>query len=199
MQSNYTHKDRENFRRNAAIVTDRAINLKDENGNKNALWDIYEMSIMIKNDMKVTNGDWGFEHIIDPLIYLSAQLKFVKDKNVLNLLVCFYKYGIRDYNAEIYGTKIIDFCNAHGVSYILAIYYLARDNGGFNDGDFYEMPLYLLFKCGYKMRFAKLDEDGRLYYEEPPEEEPFTEETRDKILKYYKDLEDKINENNNGI
>ena len=43
------------------------------------------------------------------------------------------------------------------------------------------------FKSSNKvMRLAKLDEYGKLYCEEPPKEEPLTEEKADELLKFYK-------------
>lgn len=188
MSCRYTLQDWNRFKSNMGIINYRAAHLIDSETGKEVLWDILHMSSKIKNDMKLTNGDHDFSYAIDPTIYLAAQLKFVKDKDTLELLWNFYRYDECDYNAKIYGTKIIDFCNEHGVSYILAIYYLSRDNGGFAENDFYDIPIGCLYKQGHKMCWAKLSSNNTLYYVEP-EEEIYSKQTPEERLKFYRSIE----------
>lgn len=149
------------------------------------------MSTKIKNNMVMTNGDYDFHIALNPCTYMARKFKFVEDENIKNLLYRFYRYNECNYNTEIFGTRIIDFCNNYSCSYIWAIYCLLTQNNN-NFKELYFVPIGHLHKQSGKMQWARLDENGELYYVEPTKTYSFNEDKKE-LLKILKQIKENTN------
>lgn len=192
MRSEYTSKDWNKFEENYSELTKKDNTLYEQNGNKDYLWDTYEMSTKIKNNMILTNGDHDFHLALNPCTYMARKFKFVKNENIKNLLYRFYRYDECNYNAELFGTKIIDLCNKYGCSYIFTIYWeLCKNDKDFEN--FYFVPITHLYRQSSKMNWARINENGNLYYTEPTHTKNTVEEM-DKFLEELKKIRKEKND-----
>lgn len=174
MQTVFTRQDWEQFEKNYGDLIRWDLKKKKENNDEYYLWDTFAMATKIKNNMRLTNGCCNFEDNYSPTLYMSMKLKLIEDKNIQKLLQDFYLYDECDYNTIIYGKKMIDACTENYDSFIEAIFRLAEENiNGFYES--YKFPHTLQYTYGSKMRFAKLDENGQIYYDKP-EEKPISKE-----------------------
>lgn len=172
MQTVFTRQDWKQFEKNYGELMRWNAIKKKENNNEDYLWDTFKMATKIKNNMRLTNGCSNFEDFHSPTLYMSMKLKLIEDENIQKLLQDFYLYDECNYNAIVYGKKMIEHCNANYDSYIEAIFRLAEENiDGFYES--YKFPHTRLYTYGSKMRFAKLDENGQIYYDKP-EEKPIS-------------------------
>lgn len=191
MRSEYLPTDWEQFDKNYRELTKKDNTLKEENNNEDYLWDTYKMSSKIKNNMVMTNGDHDFHIALNPCTYMARKFKFVEDENIKNLLYRFYRYDECNYNAEIFGTKIIDLCNKYCCSYIFTIFWALCENDN-NFKELFFVPTGHLFKLGFKMKWARLDENGELHYIEPTKTYSF-EEDKNELLEILKQIEENAN------
>lgn len=166
MSTNISNKEWKEYKQNFIDIIHNDAALACNNGHTPYLWDTLEMAVKIKNNMQKTNDDSKFSIDLDPCIYLSAKLKLIKDNNIINLLQNFYKYNECDYNYILYDKKIIDWCNERHRSYIDVINILLCENDE-NYYNLFKMPLDLLYSRGDKMRFAKINNNNEIYYENP--------------------------------
>lgn len=174
MQNPFTRQEWEQFRKNYSDLIRLDEKMKKENNGEFFLWDTFIMATKIKNNMRLTNGCHDFEDRFSACHYIAIKLKLIEDKNIQKLLQDFYLYDECDYNAVVYGKKMIDACVENYDSFIEAILRLAEENiNGFYEQ--YRYPYTLAYRSGSKMRFAKLDKNGQIYYD-VPEEKPISKE-----------------------
>ena len=167
--------------------------LRQNNNNEEYLWDIHKMEFMIMDDMSDFNHDNRFNWIFSYPKYIAVVLKLIKNEEVKNILLDFYKYREYHYDAVIYGIKIFDYCKEHHCSYIVAIADLAHENENLDKKQYdFEKGRYC---SGGHMKWSVLNEDGSISFTEPTHTVAVTDEERTALYKKLAELDREFKEN----
>lgn len=171
---------------------DRLIKMNEKNKKKDGgtrYWSEQQMMMKMVEEAIRTNGDVS-QYFTSIAIWMSVRMKYTSPE-VIKLMLHFL-YGNTDYTAELYGIKIFDVMKKRAISYPEAILVIYEEQTNFQPTK--ELAKYNRGKYrGYNMRYAYLDEDGKICYnfEEEDTYSKLTEEEKSEMAKkIVKDIEE---------
>lgn len=156
------------------------------------LWDtsaFVDQAMEEAKELKISLFRTNLVQYIRYLKWLSVRLKMIGDDKITELIQEYVKYGIKHYDAVLYGTKIIEFRNGLFPELILDAY--CQNKYGHTHPDWLYNPkdefvnyYHSIFKPKYifEKEFSHLSEDGTQIIQKEREEFPYKTREEEKAF-----------------